>query len=355
MALKVKEKFKQTDFWKKGDIFLNRQIKDTRENIFKLSDAELPSTFEYKMYSRKSDEATVFENDNSGLREIQTKYIKLKDLDNNLIFKALHSLPFYNFAHLKNYFPHLSSLQDFVNNENYLAGITIEIKGEIKSLIISRRTHMQMLLEVLRELAREIKNTTTEYKGTKEFKPLAVQYTVKDKVMKINVGERGDAEYGIAMSSSDTAYYLKLEEKDWYIYEENYGTSAEKSLVKYINDMMDRLTKRFDEVYLLRNQKLFQIYRFSDGKPFEPDFVLFLKSQDGKETVVYQLFIEPKGEHLVKQDQWKEEFLEEIKAEHEICVLYDDKTFNLVGLPFYNERAQKSGFEEMFVEEISLE
>ncbi|KUK67487.1 MAG: Type III site-specific deoxyribonuclease [candidate division WS6 bacterium 36_33] len=355
LPLKVKDEFKDTDFWQSGKVFLNEQIKNTREDIFNLNDAEIPSTFEYKIYSKKSDETTAFENGNSALRESQTKKIQLKDLDKNLIFKALHNLTFYRFSHLKTYFPHLNSLKDFVTEDSYLASIVVEVSGDPSALYsIDRKTKLDMLLAVLKELAREIKSGSKEYKGTKEFKPLAVQYVVKDKVMKVNVGEGEDAEYGVAMGSGDTAYYLNLEEKDWYVYQENYGTAAEKSLVKYLNDMMGILTEKFSDVYLLRNQKLFQIYRFSDGKPFEPDYVLFLKSEDGQKAVVYQLFIEPKGQHLVKEDQWKEEFLKEIKDKHEIHVLFKNKKFNLVGLPFYNEGSKKSEFEESFLEEVGL-
>ncbi len=355
LPLKIKDEFKDTDFWQSGKIFLNEQIKNTREDIFNLNDAEIPSTFEYKVYSKKSDETTVFENGNVALRESQTKKIQLKDLDRNLIFKALHSLPFYRFAHLKTYFPHLNSLNDFVTGDSYLANIVIEVSGDAGALYgIGRKTKLNMLVAVLKELAGKIKSGSKEFKGTKEFKPLAVQYVVKDKVMEVNIGEGGDAEYGVAMGSSDTAYYLNLEEKDWYVYQENYGTAVEKSLVKYLNDMMEALTEKFSDVYLLRNQKLFQIYRFSDGKPFEPDYVLFLKSKDGQKAVVYQLFIEPKGQHLVKEDQWKEEFLKEIKDKHEIHVLFKNKKFNLVGLPFYNEGSKKSEFEERFFEEVGL-
>jgi len=45
----------------------------------------------------------------------------------------------------------------------------------------------------------------------------------------------------------------------------------------------------------------------------EPDFVLFLKKEDSDEIEQYQLFIEPNGEHLIKTDQWKEDFLKEIE------------------------------------------
>lgn len=70
----------------------------------------------------------------------------------------------------------------------------------------------------------------------------------------------------------------------------------------------------------MRNASLFKIYRFSDGKAMEPDFLLFLKKENSDEIEQYQLFIEPKGEHLIKTDQWKEDFLKEIEKKYQIKI-----------------------------------
>ena len=60
---------------------------------------------------------------------------------------------------------------------------------------------------------------------------------------------------------------------------------------------MDTLREKYDEIYLLRNERHFKIYNFDDGQAFQPDFVLFLREQDGN-MLTYQMFIEPKGKHL---------------------------------------------------------
>lgn len=144
---------------------------------------------------------------------------------------------------------------------------------------------------------------------------------------------------------------LNLADKDWYIYDENYGTYEEKSFVKFINGVIEDLKKEYSEVYLLRNATLFKIYRFSDGKAMEPDFVLFLKKENSDKIEQYQLFIEPKGEHLIKTDQWKEDFLIEIEQNYQINMesrlFGENKKYKLIGFPFYNER-EKSNFIEVF-------
>jgi len=46
-------------------------------------------------------------------------------------------------------------------------------------------------------------------------------------------------------------------------------------------------------VYVVRNEKHFQLYNFDDGKPMEPDFVLFLRKKEPDVSLHYQVFIEP--------------------------------------------------------------
>ena len=82
----------------------------------------------------------------------------------------------------------------------------------------------------------------------------------------------------------------------------------------------------------MRNERFFKLYRFSDAKATEPDFVLFMTAKDDNTKVVYQLFIEPKGEHLIYNDIWKEDFLLEIEDEAKI-ELYQNRQFRLVGMP----------------------
>ena len=94
-----------------------------------------------------------------------------------------------------------------------------------------------------------------------------------------------------------------------------------------IHNWIKNAQRKFQEIYLLRNEKHFKIYNFYNGKAFQPDYVLHLKKKNGK-TINYQLFIEPKGEHLMEHDKWKEKFLEEIGCKgHKIkgTILYSTK------------------------------
>ena len=99
---------------------------------------------------------------------------------------------------------------------------------------------------------------------------------------------------------------------------------------------------------MLRNERIFKIFRFSDGKAVEPDFVLFLTDKESKKSLSYQLFVEPKGQHLIKNDQWKEDFLKEIESQYHIDTLVESDKYKIYGMPFYNEDIRKDEFKRAF-------
>ncbi|WP_212747971.1 hypothetical protein, partial [Pseudoalteromonas ruthenica] len=103
-----------------------------------------------------------------------------------------------------------------------------------------------------------------------------------------------------------------------FVFNENYGTSQEKYFVRYLDTMIDDLKSVYDDVYLLRNEKHFKLYTFDDGRAFEPDFLLLLTKKEQDLELTYRVFIEPKGSHLFENDAWKQNFLLDLKATHQI-------------------------------------
>ena len=113
-----------------------------------------------------------------------------------------------------------------------------------------------------------------------------------------------------------------------------------------MNRWIQEAKATYKGIYLLRNERHFAIYNFSDGRAFEPDFVLFLCKQNG-ESLNYQLFIEPKGRHLIKDQQWKEDFLKEIRVDRRSRVLTENHKYRVIGVGrFYNQQRDRK-FEEV--------
>ena len=358
IVLKVKPTIKKTEFWKAGFLFVNKKVEVDRSEIKTIDDIGIDKTYKYKLPTGFLEEDVILRegNPNSKSFETTTKTFQLEDFGNTILRKAMAKLDFYRFNNLKKYFPGLTFSTDFVDS---LKSIAVDFTSSRERLNhLTPEDELKVYLNVLRQLENEILNGYVEYKGTKIFTPVEIKEIVRDKKLKINVGEYGDQEYGVPMSNpKHPEYTLNLKEKEWYVYDENYGTSEEKSFIKFIDGVIEDLKKEYSEVYLLRNASLFKIYRFSDGKAMEPDFVLFLKKEDLDEIEEYQLFIEPKGKYLIKTDQWKEDFLKEIEKKCRIKIeprlFGENKKYKLIGFPFYN-KGRKSQFIKVFKENLGL-
>lgn len=45
---------------------------------------------------------------------------------------------------------------------------------------------------------------------------------------------------------------------------------------------------------------------------------MFLQQKNSPKSFHYQIFVEPKGDHLKERDAWKQKFLVSLKKEHQI-------------------------------------
>ena len=358
VILKVKPSIKETGFWEKGVLFVNSRVKVDRSGVKTIDDIGIKKIYKYRLPTGYIKEEIILKESEISNKyfETTTKTFQLGDFGDMILRKAMAKLNFYRFNNLKKYFPSLASSTEFIES---LKKITVDITSSREKLNnLTPEDKLKICLNVLMQLENEILKEYVEYKGAEIFTPLEIREIVRDKRLKINVGDYGDQEYGIPMNhAKHPDLQLNLADKDWYIYDENYGTYEEKSFVKFIDGFIENLKEKYEEIYLLRNAGLFKIYRFLDGKAVEPDFVLFLKKKNSDKIEQYQLFIEPKGSHLIKTDQWKEDFLKEIEKKYKIKIRSDlfkeNKDYKLIGLPFYNEE-RKNWFIEIFKEKLNL-
>ena len=339
--LKLKETFKKTDFYTNGIIYINERIKNTYEHVYSFNDFGVKKrNYTYSIATGHSVTNPLLD-DNYNTRtinEICRIDVKVKDIYPHIKKNALARLPFYNFRDLKHYFPYIESINDFIESEAYLGGLVITFQGEASNLKnLSNKTMLDALIGLLQEVESEIHKNITEYKGTIEFRPNKVSQVFNNKVLKLNKANEksnGDKEF---------VYH-----KDWYVFNANYGTQEEKAFVRMLDRQMDSLRKKYDGIYLIRNERHFKIYAFSDGKGFEPDFVLYLIEKNGK-LRTYQLYIEPKGKYLKEHDIWKQELLEEItsKFKDEVIKFTEKENYRLIGVPFYNNEDENEFIENL--------
>ena len=256
--------------------------------------------------------------------------IGLVDIEPNIVQSAIARNVFFTFASLKRYFPHLRSMHEFRTSENYLGGLEITFKGDMSQLEDNPREKLTACCDLLHKVESELRAQITDYKGTIDFHPRQIQAIFTDKTLNFAASRAQ-----INRVSEDFNQYF-LPGKEWFAYDTLYGTSEEQGLVKFLTRWLRKWESTYDVRYLLRNERQFAIYNFSDGRAFEPDFVLFLGKTNG-ESAIYQLFIEPKGNQLRLPDRWKEDFLKEIDAKYHRSTLTENSEYRVIGIPFYTQ------------------
>lgn len=349
LSLKLKPAFKEKAFYKNGLIFKNERDKNTREGVTGLSASFIEHAHKVSLSTGYSQTTTAFDPQTEGQADTKRRDFFIQSFGVHVIRKALNQFPEYQFDNLQRLFPRLKGMAEFMTSEQYLGKVRAEVEtSEDRINDLTQDDKLYIVHKLLKKLSGQLRAEDVEYKGTKEFTPHSVKDVFSDKTLNVVNDGGGDREYGREQSTTaNSSLRLDLSNKDWFVFNENYGTSEEKHLVRYIDKVMDGLKQKYGEVYLVRNQQHFQLFNFDDGRAFEPDFVLFLVEGDGARTLQYQVIIEPKGEHLIEHDEWKQEFLMRLEKEHKIEQLWMDKDYVVWGMPFYSE-AKQPDFEKAF-------
>ena len=342
LDLFLKDSFKKSQLYKKGLVFVNeRKALPELEDDGTIGSVILGKVFKVKMPTGKMRSGLIF-GDNAANNVLTSIIIdiKLSELGNNVIRAALNSFSTFSFESLKRLYPKLKSCKEFIDSEKYLANLSVKVSGNQSSIAAySQDDKLFIAKTVLKEIEPLLISRGKTYRGTKEFKPVQFNKTFRDKiVLKVSVPAGGTQEFGVSMKTPrNPEYALDLSTVTWYAYNDNYGTSEEKALVKYIESKMDKFEEKYDAIYLVRNEKDVKIYDFVEGRAFEPDFVLFLRIKGSKGKFDnLQLFIEPKGGNLLLQDKWKNDFLKQIQSMADISWCTKADNFSVWGIPFFN-------------------
>lgn len=322
--LTLKSDFISTDFYRDGQVFFNKKVPKSFGNIKSFADLGVKKTnFRHTLSSGVGSMSGAFvEIENTATEVIKTKDVKLTEIPNNTIRFALSQNPFFFFNSLSYYFPSIGSLSNFIASSDFLAGLEITFSGTANRLKeISHFDYLQALNGLLQKIEADIKSNSTEYEGSDYFNE-PIHKVFKNKEIKVQKdSERANGQETLVAG------------EQWYVYNANYGTSEEKKFVELFSRRFESLKAKFDNIYLIRNEREIKIFD-KLGRAFEPDFLLFCKQREG-EQMTFQVFIEPKGQFLKGNDQWKEDFLKEIRQQQKTIKIHTD-TYLITAVPFYN-------------------
>ena len=335
--LKLKESFKKTDFYRNAHVVYNLKVQKDHSKVKSLKDLHVRKTdIEFTLSSGKGAVMNVWnEQETPSLQLTGRKSVKVGKMPYHVVRYALTTNPFFYFDKLSELCPNIKSSDEFIRRDEYLGGFGITFIGEKQHCDnITNHDYLQALKALLKSIESEIRQNNAEYEGS-DYTYGNLRDKFYDKTLHINRKankERADGQEAF------------LADKDWYAYNANFGTSEEKKFVEMFAARFDNIKDKFDDIYLIRNEQSLKIYD-EIGRAFEPDFVLFCRKKDGKENVL-QIFIEPKGGHLLGKDKWKEDFLKQIRENEEVVEIGADH-YTITGVPFYNYNNQNEFAKEL--------
>lgn len=330
----LKEEFKKTEFFRTARVVFNKKVPKSYSGVKSLTDLSVKKTnMVYSLSELHSQSISAF--DETEIKSVATENrdIAMAKIPYHVIRYALTTIPFFRFDSITKYCPNLKSMRQFIEDKDYLGEYEITFRGSkerVENITITDYLHaVQQLLTTIED---EIKSHVVESEGS-EFFYEYLHRIFTDK--QITFPKDPDREEG------QVAF---LADKDWYAYNANYGTSEERAFIELFARRFEFFTKKYDDIYVIRNERVVKIVD-SEGRVFEPDFLLYLRKKDDKQFV-YQIFIEPKGAHLKGKDKWKEDFLKELRNQNMVIDIDTDK-YHITGVPFYNK-----GDENEFKQEL---
>lgn len=345
-----KEDFRNDDLYKKGLVFFNNQVENSRRDVYAIPQYIRDKEHLVSVHTGKTTEDILLDDKHSTV-DVKTYPTRIKigeiaELNYSLVNKALRKYDVFKFNTLKSYFPNLSSTREFIFSQQYLGDIKLLIHSKIKDPDMS--IYYYACIQVVGKIADFVSSIEITYEGTKEFEGKHFHEVFKDN-QKVNYTEPHGDGAGVPQSAAEVSATLRLDlsKEDWYVFNDNYGTSEEKAFVKYFHTYSDSLQEKYDKVFLVRNERKLKIFTFADGKRFEPDYLLFLQKNktDGYDQM--QIFIEPKGAQFLTDDNWKEELLLSLEKEAiPVTKFVDNNQYRIWGFHFFNQEHRHKEFTE---------
>ncbi|EPB99423.1 DEAD/DEAH box helicase family protein [Lactobacillus delbrueckii] len=347
LSAKVKESFQRTKVYKRGKLYQNKQEDVPAEDYSNIGAYGVDGKTMMVNVNSSTMEAGVsaaYDNETADVQKTVCDFYKASD--RRLIKKAMARDRFYRYDVLSTYVPKLKSIEEFITSNDLLGRLKVVALVSDDSIELSMEERCQIVQKALTKIKEKIKQNYQKKRGTKEFYPVPISSIVHDYSKRVYTGERSQV--------SESIFSVDMSKKSWFVYDRAIVDHLEHEFISMIGRFVDdnELTKKYDDVYLIRNEetidglKIFEFQPGEDGvrhyQGFMPDFILYLADRD--QQLAYQIFAEPKGDQLLNKDGWKQTLLESLDN---IEVIAENKKIKLLGLKFYLKGDQNHIEEEL--------
>lgn len=341
LEAKLKPAFKKSPVFKNGKIYINKLEQTTADDYRTLSHYNVTTDYEIPF------ETTIEQH--YGKRVAQPNVGQTHEIswpvDRIYIQKALQRKPFFHFNHFQTYIPALSSMKDFIESPNFLGELTLYITLPIGLELhhLNPLTKLKMVEKYLDYVEKKIKANYMKERGTPVFEGVSMPELINDYYIELN-------KVNTKVSNMTEAIQRRtMRDNDWYVYDQAIVNGLENSFINFINDYVEELKEKYQEVYLIRNERKVKIVEINGTRGFMPDFLLYLQDED----YTYQVFLEPKGSHLQLEDRWKEDFLVSLSENEDVEILSENNEVRLLGIKFFsNESNKKKEFRDDFKDKL---
>lgn len=342
LEAKIKPSFKKNPIFKEGKIYINKLIETTAEDYNTLEKYNVSTVFDipFEMAIEQKYGSKITHKVATQTHEVSWK------VEEKYIQKAIQRRPFFHYSNLKNYMPSISSMKTFIESKDFLGDLTLYVslpsETEIKDL--DPITKLEMVEKFFESMEKKIRLNYMKNRGTPVFEGVKFSKLINDYQIELNKVNQGISDI------DELVQPRNMRDHDWFIYDKAIVNSWENSFINFINDYIKQLKEKYKEVYLIRNERKVKIVEIDGTRGFMPDFLLYMKDED----YTYQVFLEPKGEHLLLKDQWKEEFLKSLNTREDLEILSENEQVRLIGLRFYtNDAARKVAFKKDFQDKLT--
>ncbi len=356
----LKDSFKMSDLYYGGLAFSNKRLAKSRSDVYGLEGSLRNKTYTYHLSGVSGKVQSLLEESATPTRNAADHYehdmIRLREIPYNILRGASERYGELRFSVLKEKYPNLKTLREFLTSEDYLGNVMLDVSYSVQT---KARALYEACVYAMQDVAKHVTEIRQEYQGSTVFQPKPLKKILRDKSIVLSEIDANGGKGASQNNNDNPDYQLDLMNESWYVFDDNYGTSEEKLFLKYFKaSIVPRLQAKGLEFYVVRNERIpeLAIFSFDDGERFEPDFLLFIKKTGNQKFSASQVYVEPKGAHLLLQDQWKEEFLADITLKAEVDPNYTfGNQYAIIGMPFFNADNRMTEFTkamDKFIDEL---
>lgn len=341
LEAKIKSSFKKNPIFKEGKIYINKLIPTTPDDYNNLDKYNVSTAYEIPFEIAIEQKYGSIKKTKTMTRTHEVSW----KVDEIYIQKSIQRRPFFQFHNFKNYMPSISSMKTFIESKDFLGNLTLHISlpYEVTLNDLDSISKLKMVERFFEYMEKKIRINYMKNRGTPIFEGIKFSEIIDDYQIELNKINKGVA------NIDELIQPRNMRDHDWFIYDKAIVNSWENSFINFINDYIEKLKEQYKEVYLIRNERKVKIVEINGTRGFMPDFLLYLQDENS----TYQIFLEPKGDHLRIKDKWKEDFLTSLGERDDVKILTENEDVRLLGIKFYSETPKfKEEFRKDFIEKI---